>query len=175
MKRSTLTAIVFLLFVLSLLPVEQGPWSSKEVAKYNHGYGTFDMKSYTPDIVYQVLDQMESRGFDTYKKYFIADSIFTVIFCIFQVLLQSQVYRWSKSKLLHGVLILLPLARMICDLFENTALYHVLQEYPQRQDTLVRFTSFVTHTKLSLVGLWMLLLITGYVISYIKRHQPVKA
>jgi hypothetical protein len=47
--------------------IERGPWCSAAVAKCNHGYGTFDMKSYTPDTVYQVLDQMEVVGFDIYK------------------------------------------------------------------------------------------------------------
>ena len=176
MKRRNLTIVVFALFIFILMFIERGPWSSAAVAKCNYGYGTFDMKSYTPDTVYQVLDQMEVVGFDIYKKYLIGDSLFTVIFCILQLLLQSYAFQWSKSKLLHRTLFLIPMARMLLDLTENIALHHILQEYPQRLDSLVNFSSIVTKAKLNLVGLWFPLLMIGVIILISKKiYQTIKA
>lgn len=174
MSRRTFTITVSVLFVLILIFLELGPWSSKEIAKYNHGYGTFDMKSYPPDTVYQVLDRMETVGFDIYRKYFIVDSIFTIIFCIVQLLLQSYAYQWSKSMLLHRTLFFIPAARMLSDLIENIALSYILKEYPQRLDTLAGFSSVATRAKLSLVGLWLLLLITGFLVFLVKRRYLAK-
>ncbi len=173
MKRRNLTAVVFVLFVFILIFIERGPWSSAAVATYNHSYGTFDMKSYHTDTVYQVLDQMEAAGLDVYKKYLIGDSLFTVIYCILQLLLQSYAFQWSRSKLLQRTLFLLPVTRMLLDLIENTALHYILQEYPQRLHALVSFSSIVTKTKLILVGLWPCVLITGFIIYLIKRRRPV--
>jgi hypothetical protein len=175
MKRRNLTIAVFALFIFLLIFIERGPWSSAAVAKYNHGYGTFDMKTYTPDTVYQVLDQMEAVGFDIYKKYLIGDNLFTVIFCILQLLLQSYAFLWSKSKLLHRTLYLIPMARMLLDLTENIALHHILQKYPQRLDSLINFSSIVTKTKLNLVGLWFPILMIGFIILVAKKvYQVIK-
>ncbi len=173
MKRRNLTIIFLVLFVFLLIFIERGPWGSEEVAKYNQGYGTFDMKSYNPNVVYSVLDQMEAGGFDAYKKYFICDNLFIVVFCIFQLLLQSYVFQWSKSKWLHRALYIVPVARMLFDLIENITLAHILQEYPLRLDSLVIFSSIATKAKLYFVGLWPLVMISGIVIYIIKRRHPV--
>ncbi len=174
MKRRNVTIAVLVLIIPILMLIERGPWSSAAIANYNHGYGTFDIKSYTPDIVYQVLGQMEAKGFDIYNKYFILDNVFTVIFCILQLLLQSYAFQWSKSKLLSRVLFLVPVVRMLLDMTENAALYYILKEYPQRLDTLVSFSSVVTKIKLILVGLWSLILIAGFIILIVKRFYSVK-
>jgi hypothetical protein len=106
----------------------------------------------------------------------IGDSLFTVIFCILQLLLQSYAFQWSKSKLLHRTLFLIPMARMLLDLTENIALHHILQEYPQRLDSLVNFSSIVTKAKLNLVGLWFPLLMIGVIILIAKKiYQAIKA
>lgn len=171
MKRRNITVVVFLLFIINLYLVGYSPWSSNEVKQYNLGYGVFDMKSYDSNIVYHVLDHMSPPGFDAYQKYLIIDNLFTVIFCILQVLLLTPAYRWSKSKLLHTIVLLTPIIRMLCDLTENISLNFILKAYPLRHDTLINFTSVMTKFKLKLVFLWVILMAIGYIMLFIKNRQ----
>lgn len=63
MKLSSWLSYILMigLFLILLYWVEGGSWSSRAVAKYNDGYGTFDMKSYDVNTVEKVLSSDGAR------------------------------------------------------------------------------------------------------------------
>lgn len=142
-----------------------GPWSEVKIAAYNNGYGTFDMKSYNADTVYQVLSWMKPRGFVLYQEYFILDYLFIPVYGIFQTLLLYNAFHWCKIKALGGLIPVVPIARGLCDLFENTSLLYILRTYPVEHEKLVNFTAKITSLKLNLITAWIVLLFLGYIIK----------
>ena len=160
-----------LLFAITLYWVELSPWSSTELAKFNNGYGTFDMKSYDVHTVYKVLNQMKPEGFTIYERYFIGDYLFILALGILQVLILLNVFSWSKSRLLRLFIISIPAARGLCDIMENSLLLNVLLAYPQKHEHMVTISSKVTFIKLHLITLWLLLFLFGVII---KRINPIK-
>ena len=98
MKHRYFIIGTIILFIITLYLVNYSPWSSAEIAKYNNGYGTFDMKSYNSDIVYNVLDHMEYQGLEIYQKYFIGDYLFALVYVALQLILLVNAYNWFRFK-----------------------------------------------------------------------------
>lgn len=163
-----------LLFAITLYWVELSPWSSTELAKYNNGYGTFDMKSYDVHTVYKVLDQMKPEGFIIYERYFIGDYLFILALGILQILILLRAFSWSKSRLLRLFIIFLPVARGLCDIMENSLLLNVLLTYPQKHEHVVTISSKATFMKLHLITLWLLLFLFGFIVKKIKPLRNLK-
>lgn len=179
MKRRNIIIGTVILFIITLYLVNYGPWSSSEIAKYNNGYGTFDMKSYNSQIVYDVLDHMEHKGLELYQKYFIGDYLFALVYVVLQLILLDNAFSWSKSKTLRYFFFIIPVVRGLCDLVENTSLLFILFAYPIRYEGLVNFTSSVTSLKQFLIYIWYALIVIGYMIKIIikikkslKSHRP---
>ncbi len=147
--------------------VNFGPWSSAEIAKYNNGYGTFDMKSYNSDIVYNVIEHMKPQGLVIYQKYFIGDYLFALVYIALQLILLSNAFSWSKSKILRCFFFIIPVARGLCDLIENTSLLYILLAYPIRYESLVNTTAIITSLKQDLIYAWYILVVLGYIIKAI--------
>lgn len=173
-KRKLIYVILTVLFLASLGFVNFGSYSSEQLKNYNGGYGTFDMKSYDTSTVYHVLDTMEPQGFGIYEKYFIGDSVFSVLYCIIQILLLSFAYRWCKSEVLRRSLYVVPIIRCICDLTENAILNYILLTYPEKHADLIRLSATITFVKLKLISLWLLLFFIGIVIKIILAKKKPK-
>lgn len=169
MKQKYFIIGTIILFIVTLYLVNYSPWSSTEIAKYNNGYGTFDMKSYNADIIYNVLDHMEHQGLEIYQKYFIGDYLFALVYVVLQLILLDNAFSWSKSKILRYIFFIIPVVRGLCDLMENTSLLYILFTYPIRCESLVNFTAIVTSLKQVLIYVWYLLIVLGYVIKVIVK------
>lgn len=182
-KRRYYIIGILLLFIITVYLVNFGPWSSAELAKYNNGYGTFDMKSYNSEIVYNVLDHMEPKGFVIYQKYFIGDYLFAFVFGALQIILLYNAFNWLKQdkmpshftghklKILRRLIPIVPVARGLCDLIENTSLLHILLTYPIRHESLINFTAIITSLKLALIYTWYFLVILGYIMKAVIRRK----
>lgn len=163
-----------MLFAITLYWVEISPWSSTELAKFNNGYGTFDMKSYDVLTVYKVLDQMKPKGFTIYERYFIGDYLFILALGILQILILLHAFSWSKSRLLRLFIISIPVARGLCDIMENSLLLTVLLTYPQKHEHMVTISNKATFMKLHLITLWLLLFLFGFIVKRIKPLRNLK-
>lgn len=170
-KRKYYIIGTILLFIITMYWVNFSPWSSAELAKYNDGYGTFDMKSYNSDIAYNVLDHMEPQGFAIYKKYFIGDYLFAFAFGALQIILLYHAFNWSKLKILLCLIPLIPVCRGLCDLIENTSLLYSLLTYPIRHESLINFAAIITSIKLVLIYAWYFLVILGYIMKALIRRK----
>lgn len=173
MKNKFLLAGFLLFFALILYWIELSPWSSKELAKYNNGYGTFDMKSYNQSEVYEVLDDMQPKGFEIYERYFIGDYLFTVMLGALQIMLILYAYSWLTSKTIRKLLICVPIVRSIADIMENTILLKVILAYPQRYGSLINISERVTSVKISMILVWGVLFVVGIIVKIIKHKVDI--
>ncbi|MDD3414652.1 MAG: hypothetical protein PHY47_11705 [Lachnospiraceae bacterium] len=164
--------VIVILFAISLYVVEWSSIGSHAVGQYNNGYGTFDMKSYSVDIVTQVLNQMEPRGFVVYKKYFVADFFFVLTFGSLQIMLLNMVYKWNKNKIKY-ILWTVPVLRGIFDIIENIMLLTVLNRFPIISERIIHISSIATGLKLLMIKIWTVIFIVGILWGIIKRREII--
>lgn len=169
-KRMTVAGI-FIFFILIIYWIEISPWSSAALADYSNGYGTFDMKSYDAQIVYDVLEQMQPRGFFVYTQYLIGDYLFILSFGALQIMLSLYAYSWTKRKNLIRFTVAVPVLRGICDFFENTLLLTVLKTFPVKKEELVYLSQMATKIKFMMIGIWSVTLIVGLLIKLRSKRK----
>lgn len=162
-RQKLLLAIVA--FALTFYWVEFSPWSSKMVAEFNNGYGTFDMKQYNMEKVSQVLSTMEESGFSAYYRYLIGDYLFLLAFGALQIVITASVCKRGKGIYLKRAAIAAAIARGGFDLVENTMLLLILQGYPKISKWQITISSVATRMKLLCIPLWIVLVLIGYVLS----------
>lgn len=163
--------LLWICFFGVLLMIEVGPYSSKNLGKYNNGYGTFDMKSYDTNKVVQVLDNMQQKGFAIYRGYFVFDYLFIIVFGAVQIYLTSIAYGWCKNRKIVTMLSIVPVARGIFDLIENTLLLIVIQSYPNVLSQVITVASSATWLKLLMIRVWSAIFIIGIVGSIYHRNK----
>lgn len=159
--------IIFVLFIISLYLVDYSRFGSSEVAKYNNGYGTVDMKSYDNEIVYDVLSGMTEDGIKVYKTYYGVDAIFIICFGVFQCFITLQLFNFAMKGARRFFICILPIIRGICDIIENALLYITLCTYPNINVSLVGTANIFTFVKLWTIRLWIVEIIAGIVIRII--------
>ena len=149
------------IFILAFYFVEVGPWSSRAVAKFNEGYGTFDMKHYTPEIVQTILSKMKPEGFDLSYRYYLCDTIFIFAFGWLQFNISSLIYGKAINSRIYHVLFIATVAILILrgmsDMIENSLLVFTLKSYPKVNEGIVTIASSVTQCKLWCIKIWMIL------------------
>jgi len=170
MKKRTV-AIIIIFFALTLYWVEYSPWSSAELAKYNNGYGTFDMKSYDSKTVYEVLNQTQPEGFTIYRLYLIGDYLFIAAFGALQMMLSLRAYQWTKKKSLIRLAIGVPVFRGICDLVENSIILFIINTYPENHNGLISIASIATTCKLVMIVVWLVMFLLGIGMKTFKHIQ----
>lgn len=170
-KNLVIGIILFVLFLCALYIVELGQYGSKEVAKYNAGYGTFDMKHYDSDTVKTVLGKMTPEGIQVYKKYYLMDSIFILFFGLFQCYISYNIYGFLKGNPFQFLSCFLPVVRAICDIVENSLLYQTLCAYPIVNETCIKVANTFTTCKLWTIRLWIAELLIGVVLGIILRRR----
>lgn len=156
-KRKIIIGVVlFVLFAISLYLVDYSRFGSHEVAKYNEGYGTVDMKNYDSSVVQDVLSGMTQEGIDVYKTYYWVDGIFIIFFGLLQCFVSVLTYGFVQNKYVKILVCLFPIVRGICDIIENTLLYITLCTFPNVDTSLVGVASIFTSMKLFTIRLWLL-------------------
>ncbi|BBF44887.1 hypothetical protein lbkm_3626 [Lachnospiraceae bacterium KM106-2] len=164
----TIFAFLFALYLLEL-----SPWSAHQVAKYNDGYGTFDMKKYNASDVRRVLSKMKPEGFTQSYRYYICDSLFILFYGLFQIVISLAIYHKANGSKLYLLLAILaiavPVLRGIFDGIENGLLVYTLKSYPDLNTTLITIASLATKCKLLCIQLWMILCGIGILMNLVHR------
>lgn len=168
------TLIILLFFITALYFVEYGVAGSNVVAAYNNGYGTFDMKSYNVTTVNNILGDMDARGLNIYKLYYVFDFLFIIAFAIFQISITKFVYSWYKGKaqkvIIHGI----PIARALFDALENCILLYSIYCFPNVNEGLINTSAAFTQIKLLLIKLWVAQILMGIVAGRVLKNKAVK-
>lgn len=157
---------IVLLFIISLYLVQ---FSSEGVAKYNNGYGTFDMKPYNATTIYKVLNNMSTEGFSAVRIYYICDYLFVIAMGTLQVMLSFATFNSAKSKLPGMVLAGIAIARGIFDAIENALLFTIISDFPNQHNQLIKIASLSTKLKMCMIGLWVGLFVSGIVLKVLRR------
>lgn len=175
MKKTNkfVNVIIIIGFLITLYWVEVSPWGSQAVARYNAGYGTFDMKNYDVSGVEYVLGNMEEEGFQVYYNYYLGDYLFIPFLGIIQAIISNKIYRSSKVNMpiksvgywFSTVVIIL---RGIADFIENTLLLVALMRYPNIDTILINIASLCTQVKLLCIRIWLLSILIGIIIKGIE-------
>lgn len=171
-KRKMIVGVVlFILFAISLYFVDYSRFGSSEVAKYNEGYGTVDMKSYNGDVVQEVLTKMTQEGINVYKTYYWVDGIFIVFFGLLQCYVSVLIYGFTSKRYVKILACVFPIGRGICDIIENALLYITLCTFPNVDTSLVGAANIFTTVKLWSIRLWLLEVLFGIVLRIIMKKN----
>lgn len=155
--------IISMLFLIALYLVEFSPYSAREVAKYNGGFGTFDMKKYDYATVSFVLSKMEPGGKAATVHYYAADYIFVLFFGLFQGYVVYLLYHHFGVRACF-LAVTIPIMRGIFDIIENTLLLHTVLHYPRINEMVVRIASLCTAGKLFMIKLWVIEVLIGFIL-----------
>jgi hypothetical protein len=164
------------LFLILLYWVEGGSWSSRAVAKYNDGYGTFDMKSYDVNTVEKVLSSMTPEGYRISYRHYVGDYLFTVVWGLLQCMISSSVYTSQNDSknvtlILFTLAIAMPILRGIADIVENTLLVYTLKQYPLINTKIIEIAAMATKIKLGSIKIWALLILVGLIIRIVSAFN----
>lgn len=174
-----LVIIIIAGFIGSLYWVGYSAWGSEVVAKYNGGYGTFDMKKYDVSTVQTVLEKMEPKGYTTYYGYFLGDMFFVLFYGGLQFIITLYVFKRIKKinkpgRIAFLVTVLFLLVRGIADVIENGLLFYTLWEYPHIHSLSIQVASIATRIKLGCIFLWTSMIILGIFSEFMVRcKEPV--
>lgn len=158
-KRKIIGTLIIIGFFIALYWVGYSPCGSRAVAKYNGGYGTFDMKKYDPITVSSVLGNMEPEGFQKSYQYYAGDIIFIIFFGLLQCMISYLLcgrFR-NKNKILtiaFRIAIMISILRGFLDFIENMILLYTLSDYPSINEFAITLSSYLTQVKLWCVGIW---------------------
>lgn len=171
-------AIIIIGFLLMLYWVEDSKWSSRAVAEYNGGYGTFDMKTYDVHTTEMVLASMAPEGYQISYRYYMGDYLFVVFFGLLQCMISKSVYNSLKSKtqsayIIFTLSIAIPILRGIADIVENTILVYTLLRYPIINKTMIEVATIATQIKLGCIRIWAFLIIVGLFIRIILKCKGI--
>jgi len=174
MPAKTLWRIFVVLLVVfaswSLLMLGR-PYGVVGLKDTSGGVGPVDMTFYyTPDHVYQVMEQMGQAGRQAYGRFVLLDLVYIPIYAAFLAvglnlfmrelgLVERRLYAWR----------MLPVYAGIADGGEQASLFAILGNYPERLDGVVEFMNLFTMAKLALFSLAVLLLV-ALVVGWIRKR-----
>lgn len=174
-KRNVVVGmILFVLFAISLYFVDYSKYGSAEVAKYNEGYGTFDMKTYDCDTVQTVLSKMTTEGIQVYKNYYLVDGIFIIFFGLFQCFISLRTYSFIKGLSPKLFSCFLPIMRGFCDIIENALIYKTLNTFPNIETSMIGVANVFTMIKLWTIRVWIIEIMIGFVWRILNRKKKRK-
>lgn len=142
---------VLALFILILAVLEASPIGEMRLKALSGGQGMLDMQfGYTAPHAYAMLGAIGEGGRRLYEQLLGLDYLFTVVYAALQTLLITALLRKAGVTGRLSMLNLIPFARCLLDIVENTLLMYVLARFPVQHASLVAVCSGVTMVKLAL-------------------------
>lgn len=127
-----------------------------------------DLKfAYFPDEAYAAVANLNSEEISNYKFAILAfDMPYLVIYCLFfsGILVKLWKEKW---------VIIIPLAIMIFDFFENILVLQILKTFPDQYEVLAVSASFLTTGKWVMVGVLFVSIISGLINLLRYRSKPI--
>ncbi len=150
-------------FFICLILMEFTDLGGRGIQQYDPGFSLLDMRlQYDANTVYQVFDQIGVEGQKAYKHYLVLDYCFIACFLIVMLALS---FRVTADPLQRNILIVLAIARALCDILENTLLIALISNYPQQNMLMATVCSWSTTIKFVFMFLWMGMLILVWIIN----------
>lgn len=169
--------IIIIGFFCTLYWVEISSWGSQAVARYNAGYGTFDMKDYDMNSVELVLGNMEEEGFRIYYHYYIGDYLFIIFFGLTQVMISKKTCKGKGvlpiNRGIYKFSIAAIIIRGIADFIENTLLVITLIQYPDTNRILITTATISTQVKLYCIMVWGASILLSIIIKCIENIRKL--
>jgi hypothetical protein len=152
------------------------PRSSMAVTKALQG-PIFDKKpSYTADEVYLRIASFPDGGRNQYKQFtYTIDVLFPLTFFIFLLLLiRFSINRANTTGALRIAFTTLPILWLCSDFVENSAIFHLLDDYPDRNPLMAGTLGYITITKFSLLLLSILVPAILLIVSNLRAQRNAR-
>lgn len=164
------------LFMFMNFLINYSPYGLSKLVEVTGGHSILDMemKGYSVDRAYEVLDALgeEGRVFD--MKYIIPlDFPFPLSYGLFYFITLTVIWKNIRSKMKRPWLIgLFGVCATISDWLENIMIINLLHNYPQRQSEIVKIASIFTQLKSIFIMTSILLIVVGLLVIVFKRFIP---
>lgn len=154
--KVSLLAATFAVFITFFIITHMIPFSggAKSLHAVLGHQSLFDQRaSSSADEVYDRLESFGEVGRSAYKKFaFSGDVVFPLSLLVFLIALAFFVKeRTSLSRVSHQVLISLPIFWFLSDMIENSVIYYLISQYPERNIFLAHQLGSVTNLKFTLL------------------------
>ncbi len=163
----------FVLFMLMYFLINYSPFGLSKLVEITGGHSILDMemKGYSVDRAYEVLDALggEGRAFD--MKYIIPlDFPFPLSYGLFYFVTLTLIWKNIRSKTGRPWIIgLIGLCATIFDWLENIMIIYLLHDYPQRNNEVVKIASIFTQLKSLFISISILLIVVGVLALLFKK------
>ncbi len=163
-KTIALLAVLFLAFVIFILPVMASPGGQS--------LPVLDLRFwYTPQQAYEAIAQYSPEARQTaITSHLTIDVIYPMVYGLLLSLLLLVVYRHAPAAQ-QSQLVLLPWRAVFADLFENIGLVVMFAIYPFRYSLLAWLTTIFTALKWLQLGFSFLALLIGVLLLVLKKRQ----
>ncbi|MCV9386017.1 hypothetical protein [Reichenbachiella ulvae] len=160
-KGSTLFGS-FLIFMAAFVGTHffEIPRSSKAVSTALNDLEIFDKApSFSSEEVYSRIASFPLYGMAIYKEFtYTIDVFFPITLLAFLILLSLYVTkRGPISRQFRITLLLIPMIWFVMDMIENYSIYHLLDTFPAKNETLAGMLGYITITKFTLLLLAILI------------------
>jgi len=161
-----LIIITFILFMISMrlmrFYANSLPESNKLILDLRFGYNT--------DNVNNFLLELSEDGRNYYVNTFhFVDTFYPIIYCMFYLTVLSYLIKkcFPKTK----ILLVLPVAGMICDFIENILLNYIVKNHDNIMENIVNVSSIFTVVKFIMIYTSLALSILFLIVIIIKRKK----
>jgi len=168
MKRFVLATILFLLFVLFVLPAV-----SQNGEQHMGNTVLPDSRLYySLDEIYSIADRLGETGRAYYVRQRITfDLVWPIVYSWFFYNAIMIIFCQFDPKSLYITLRWLPILALIFDYLENGLASLVMMTYPSRIDSLARWLPYSSLLKWTFVGLSFISLVIGVLILFIRYSR----
>lgn len=173
MNKRYIKIFIVIGFCIFLYLVGSEFCGSKNVANYNQGYGTFDMKEYDYQKVTEILGQYEEGGIEATFRYYCIDFTFILFFGATQLIIINAVLGekiLKEKKWLKRLLIATAVARGLFDIIENILLMITIAEIYNVNKTVVTIASICSKNKMISIIIWLIFLAFGGCYRWFRRN-----
>ncbi len=173
LRNTLLAGALWIVFTAGIMPQAQA-----EIERAASGPSIPDLRfSYTPAVLYDLLDGMGPSGRRMYLMAELSADVFYPIVreLFFALLLLHLQRRISGGFFALPWLPLWPLVTLALDFFENAALVVITQNYPLKMNGLAQFASVMTTLKWCASGLTVAALLFSLTGWFLQRKQKANA
>lgn len=141
-------------FVMCLIIMYTTNHGIPGIRKHDPNFRLLDMQfHYRSDTVYDTFDKLGKEGRKAYQNYWILDFFFIVCFLTVQITVVNII---DKRSALRIILIMLSVLRGLFDVIENGILIYLIGKFPEQNNQLASFCSYMTTSKFIALYLWII-------------------
>ena len=158
--------------------INYSPYGLSKLVEITGGHSILDMEmqGYSVDKAYELLDALGEEGRAFNMKFIVPlDFPFPLSYGLFYFITLTLILKTIRSNIKRPWLIgLVGVCATLLDWSENIMIINLLQNYPQRQNEIVKIASIFTQLKGLFIMISMFLIVVGLLVIIFRRFMPKK-